>query len=1609
MAIYGGPNQTPFDLSGSSLWGQQNELIAWKPQWITDDTNDWWKGISSPEAFDVNRSAGLLFYDRRAGLNSTGLLTWVGESASGKTDLTYAAPANRPVNIVGLWTFNPTKRTPDDADGNLAPFILGSNSIESLANRLANWVRYLNSDRLDGFDAIQSAGTAAPPADFIQVSRTGGRLTVGDAVDQYDAVNYKTLQAFIGGISTKTACQWATVAPLAVNVSGGNTLTSTANGEFNPDPDVRPGIGKPVASTTEANAHRVLVKNQWTTGAADSAAIPNGIYYLHTAGSVTTPYVLVRTSDANQDGELARGNLVFVENGTANARSQWQLVDTAPGGSTSYGPAINPGVEPNWWTLYFQSAANVPGNGIVFDGLTIHFGQKEAYTPGSLWTSNTGSTVAQIVPPTAHKFLSHSGVGGTLPIWDDVDWDDVTGKPITFQPSPHTHYPTDILTDDAQDPGAVAYFTEGTAGMHLDGALDKLSFSAVNNRFSIGSSGVGVQMFYHAPVEQAAATYVLSWDTTSHEVGRRTVASITSGFWPVQSGTAFNHVRWGSPATDTLVNAFLKDVDSAQQSVQPVTASVIDLGATANQFATVYAGAANLGILNLASEAGTTPAVLLGCDAAVSSTRQRVKAYTSLPAAAVQLAQNAVGFGSAGATLSGDSTKLFFNGSQLRILNGTKAAPALSFIADTAAGIYRPEANSLAVAVNNVEALKLGDVQSLIGTHFGPAIAARQLGNNSNAWGELHLDRTTGTAPITGLAGWGSAAGNSKRVESLDASQVKSFLGVTDAPIGTGLKDYFTMWGEAGALTSAPMRVDNVRYLNESLRHFSPNPTDTYDLGYGGATEPNFGTNLLTGNNTDFTSGLGSWVAHGAVISLAMDNGRMRVSVLANGINTGVQLPLGALILEAGSRYRFQWRARMEQVPAEPARWKAADFAGNIAWESGVEFFATSTDTTFELIGTASVASDCMLGFVRSVNGSQGNDISFDLVAVQKITNSAGAARRWRKLWVKDIDAAGLASVATAIVNGAGTGGTNTAPILALYQANTGFYAASAGQIDVTANATRIATFTATGLGLGMFVPTALLELGAGTATRPPARFAASGNALLTTPLAGSIESDNSRLYFSNTIAGVTARHPLAHYDDLDFTNDPNAEMSGAANFTGGVSATMASSTLDGLVIGTGDFSGWVRFRVPPVAVSFSCGVWNLTSSTSGSTGPYDFGGNIEAATLNLTVVIRDAGGSYGAGSRYVLPLAGYAGRIVDVVVTRTAGAILVYLNGFNQGISRLSGSASIDAGPIANGAATLRFNVGNMSSGSAPLNDRFYRAAIFTRALTAAQVADLTRHGPDERDKWALSRNLLLAGDFSDAAKWLIGPAGTTAIAGGVLTINNTSGSTQGVLQSATQNPTMFTGADLVAAGGYFNKRFRLSETVSGVSGAITMAMGAGGTVSANLINGVNNFEAVWAVASTAAYAANSAASAQAVIDNVSLTKIGCLLDLDFGIVIGTQVMDWSGRFHGALTGTYEIVRPIRTVTVPNGGGTLTVGLRKYAEKVSVLDDQTKTITHNLALNTTAPLTGYELMVGAWDITSKHQLSVGVVRKTDNTVDVTFNKIGAPSVAKDVVVVVTA
>lgn len=94
----------------------------------------------------------------------------------------------------------------------------------------------------------------------------------------------------------------------------GATLTADSNGDIN-----NTGIDNVVGII---NGDRVLIDTYGTTD--DSH---NGIYVFTSIGSVSTPWVLTRSTDADTNDKLKKNTYVFVTDGTTSANSGWIVKD----------------------------------------------------------------------------------------------------------------------------------------------------------------------------------------------------------------------------------------------------------------------------------------------------------------------------------------------------------------------------------------------------------------------------------------------------------------------------------------------------------------------------------------------------------------------------------------------------------------------------------------------------------------------------------------------------------------------------------------------------------------------------------------------------------------------------------------------------------------------------------------------------------------------------------------------------------------------------------------------------------------------------------------------------------------------------------------------------------------------------------------------------------------------------------------------------------------------------------------------------------------------------------------------------------------------------------
>lgn len=153
-----------------------------------------------------------------------------------------------------------------------------------------------------------------------EMSMEGNKITnLADGTALTDAVNLGQVQALVQGLTDpKDAARVATTSALPTSTysngtSGvGATLTADANGAL-------PSIDGVALVVND----RILVKNQ-------ANAFENGIYEVTQLGDGATPWVLTRTTDADEDSEVTQGMYVPIAEGTINGSLGFILTTVDP-------------------------------------------------------------------------------------------------------------------------------------------------------------------------------------------------------------------------------------------------------------------------------------------------------------------------------------------------------------------------------------------------------------------------------------------------------------------------------------------------------------------------------------------------------------------------------------------------------------------------------------------------------------------------------------------------------------------------------------------------------------------------------------------------------------------------------------------------------------------------------------------------------------------------------------------------------------------------------------------------------------------------------------------------------------------------------------------------------------------------------------------------------------------------------------------------------------------------------------------------------------------------------------------------------------------------------
>lgn len=209
----------------------------------------------------------------------------------------------------------------------------------------------------------------------------GGNLinAVATPISGTDAANKAYVDAIASNLAIHDEVAVATTAALtATYVNGASGVGATLTNSGAQAALVIDGVALVVGN-------RALVKNQVTN-------TQNGVYIVTNIGSVSTNWILTRASDADNSkaGELSSGYFSFVQQGTLNASSGWQLNSIGTGTND----AITIGTDAVTFVQFSGAGTYLAGTGILLTGNTFSNTGVLAISGTANQITTTGSTGA---------------------------------------------------------------------------------------------------------------------------------------------------------------------------------------------------------------------------------------------------------------------------------------------------------------------------------------------------------------------------------------------------------------------------------------------------------------------------------------------------------------------------------------------------------------------------------------------------------------------------------------------------------------------------------------------------------------------------------------------------------------------------------------------------------------------------------------------------------------------------------------------------------------------------------------------------------------------------------------------------------------------------------------------------------------------------------------------------------------------------------------------------------------------------------------------------------------------------------------------------------------
>ena len=488
---------------------------------------------------------------------------------------------------------------------------------------------------------------------------------------------------------------------------------------------------------------------------------------------------------------------------------------------------------------------------------------------------------------------------------------------------------------------------------------------------------------------------------------------------------------------------------------------------------------------------------------------------------------------------------------------------------------------------------------------------------------------------------------------------------------------------------------------------------------------------------------------------------------------------------------------------------------------------------------------------------------------------------------------------------------------------------------------------------------------------------------------------------------GTDFTNPATWRTGLDVVNTAESRRQGSmvtesVNFDGATTSTRITSTLTGQNIGTGDFSLWSRFRVP-ASFAGNPGVLWLTDSNSATFRANAFGIYLESSGGGQLRVFR-YGTTPATDSRIATVssfLTNYVGQVVDVVVTRTGNTLKIYINGVDTAYVETTGGAA----PAWGQTVVSDFALVGAQSAANVFSGRIYRAVVFNRALSAADAIEVGTTGVNPADQWGTQTQVIgynpavLNGGFETNLLNASGTWATSANGTSTATIDTSgsfsrTGTNAGKLTlDGSGSFAAFQASNAIATLLALSKRYRISiwARKGAASGACGIQFGpsAAGSIYGNsglvLTTSYSNtlVEVVTSVDGgfSMSRLAGSAAGSEIYFDDVEVTRIGAIVDLDFTVGAGYQAHDRStNALHGTLFNGVEFSQPKRVAVVY-----ATTNTSGNQQMLGTLAIPTNAIIEDIIVNSTGSATvsvgnasaGTQIVNGASVVSGRQKLTL--------------------------------